>query len=111
MSEWRASDSPESGRTVYADNAQPHIARLSIEFFEDNQMKTATRPLYSHDIAPSFGYVKGCLAGRSFVDAEELCEAVRWVPESTEKVTLQAAFLEWIDRLRKCTQTNNQYTE
>jgi hypothetical protein len=39
-------------------------------------MKTAANPAYSPDITPSdfyfIGYVKGCLTGRSFVDAEEL---------------------------------------
>jgi hypothetical protein len=45
------------------------------------------------------------------VDAEGLFEAIRGVLDSTEKMTLQAVFLEFVDRLRKRTQTNSDYTE
>jgi hypothetical protein len=64
LSEWNASDATESNRKliVHADNARPHTARFSVEFFEDHQMKTAPHPPYSLDIVPSdfylFGYVK-----------------------------------------------------
>jgi hypothetical protein len=57
------------------------------------------------------GHVKGCLASRSFVDAEELCETVRTVLDSIEKVILQAVFLEWMDRPRKYIQTDGERTE
>jgi hypothetical protein len=77
-------------------------------------MKTPPHPPYSPDIAPSdfsiFGYVKGRLTGRSFVDAEELFEAVRGVLNIIEKVTFQAMFLEWIGWLRRCIQANGEYT-
>jgi hypothetical protein len=78
-------------------------------------MKSAPHPLYSPDLAPSdfylFGYVKRCLAGFSFEDADQLLAAVEGVLEAIEKVTLQAIFLEWMDRLRKCITTNGEYTE
>jgi hypothetical protein len=48
-----------------------------------------------------FGYVKRCLTGLSFEDADQPLAAVEGVLEGIEKVTLQAVFLEWMDRLRK----------
>jgi hypothetical protein len=78
-------------------------------------MKSAPYPSYSPDLAPSdfslFGYVKRCLAGLSFEDADQLFAAVEGVLDSIEEVTLQAVFLEWMDRLRKCIATNREYTE
>jgi hypothetical protein len=37
------------------------------------------------------------LAGISFADADDLLEAVMTVPSETEKVTLEAVLLEWMD--------------
>jgi hypothetical protein len=52
-------------------------------------MKLAPHPLYSSDFAPSdfylFGYVKRCLAGLSFEDADQLLAVVEGVPEDIEK--------------------------
>jgi hypothetical protein len=78
-------------------------------------MKSASHPPYSPDLAPSdfylFGYVKRCLAGLSFEDADQLLAVVEGVLEGIEKVTLQAVFLESMDRLRKCITTNGEYPE
>jgi hypothetical protein len=75
-------------------------------------MKSALHPPYSPDLAPSdfylFGYVKRCLASLSLEDADQPLAAVEGVLESIEKVTLQAVFLEWMDRLRKCIATNGE---
>jgi hypothetical protein len=116
-SEWRTSDVPESDRKliVHTNKTRPDTARLSVEFFKDNGMKTTPHSPDSPGIAPSdfrfSGHVKGCLADRSFVDVEELFEAVREVLESIAIVTLQMMFLEWMERLRECIQTNGEYTE
>jgi hypothetical protein len=52
-------------------------------------MKSAPHPPYSSDLAPSdfylFGYVKRCLAGLSFEDADQLLAEVESVPEGIEK--------------------------
>jgi hypothetical protein len=86
---------PESDRKfiVHADNARPHTARHLINFLKDNRIETASRPPYLRDLAPSdfylFGYVKVCLAGRSFVDADEPFEAVRGVFDNIENVALR----------------------
>jgi hypothetical protein len=78
-------------------------------------MKLAPHPPYSHDLAPSyfylFGYVKRCLAGLSFEDADQFLATVEGVREGIEKVTLQAVFFEWMDRLRKWIITNGEYIE
>jgi hypothetical protein len=78
-------------------------------------MKSAPHPPYSPDLALSdfycFGYVKRCLAGLSFEDVDQLPAAVEGVLEGIKKVTLQARFLEWMDLLRKCIDTNGEHTE
>jgi hypothetical protein len=72
-------------------------------------MKSAPHPPYSPDLAPSdfylSWYVKRCLAGLSFEDADQLLAAVEGVLEGIENVTLQAVFLEWMDRFGKCIAT------
>jgi hypothetical protein len=72
-------------------------------------MKSAPHPPYSSDLTPSdfylFRHVKRSLAGISFDDAVQLLAAVEGVLEGIAKVTLQAVFLEWMDRLRKCIAT------
>jgi histone-lysine N-methyltransferase SETMAR len=100
---------------VHADNARPHTAQLSVQYFKENRIKSAPYPPYSPDLAPSnfylFGYVKICLACFSFEDADQLLAAVKGVLEGIEKVTLQAAFLEYMDRLRKYITTNGEYAK
>jgi hypothetical protein len=49
--------------------------------------------------------------GYSFMNAKKLFEAIRGVLDSIETVTLQAAFLEWMDRSRKSILANGNYTE
>jgi hypothetical protein len=52
-------------------------------------MKSAPHPPYSPDLVPSdfylFGYVKRCLTGVSFEDADQLLAAVEDVLEGIEK--------------------------
>jgi hypothetical protein len=55
--------------------------------------------------------VKNRLAGASFADTDELLEAVMIVLDEIEKVTLEAVFLEWMDRLRRCIITNGEYID
>jgi hypothetical protein len=75
-------------------------------------MKSAPHPPYSPDLAPSdyylFGYVKRCLSGLSFEDTDQPLAAVEGVLERIEQVTLQAVFLEWMNRLRKWITTNGE---
>jgi hypothetical protein len=112
LSQWRSIEAAGNERKslVHAENARSHTAWLSTQYFHQNRMKSAPHPPYSHDLAPLdfclFGNVKRCLAGLSFEDADQFLAAVESVFEGIEKVTLQAVFLEWMDRLRKCIATN-----
>jgi hypothetical protein len=45
--------------------------------------------------------VKGCLLDYSFADADQLRQAILALLNAIKKATLQAAFLEWMKRLRK----------
>jgi hypothetical protein len=117
LSQWRSIEAAGSERKllVHANNVRPHAAKSSTQYFNENRMKSAPHPPYSPDLAPSdfylFGYLKRCIARLSFEDADQLLAAVEGVLEDIEKVTLQAVFLEWVDRLRKCIATNGAYTE
>jgi histone-lysine N-methyltransferase SETMAR len=117
LSQWRSIEAAGNERPLlaHADNARPHTAKLSTQYFNENRMKSAPHPRYSPDLAPSdfylLGYVKRCLAGLSFENADQLLAAVDGALECIEKVTLQAVFLEWMDRLRKCIATNAEYDE
>jgi hypothetical protein len=78
-------------------------------------MKSAPHPPYSPDLAPSdfylFGDVTRYLAGLSFEDADRPFAAVEAVLEGIENVILQAVFLEWMDRFRKCIAANGETEE
>jgi histone-lysine N-methyltransferase SETMAR len=83
LSQWRSIEAVGNERKllVHADNARPHTTKLSTQYFNENRMKSAPHPPYSPDLAPSdfylFGYVKRCLAGLSFEDANQLFVAGR----------------------------------
>jgi hypothetical protein len=78
-------------------------------------MKLVSHPPDSADLGPCgfylFGYLKRCLAGLSFEDANQLLAAGEDALEDAEKVTLKAVFLEWMDRLRKYIATKWGYPE
>jgi hypothetical protein len=117
LSQWDSIEAAGNERKplAHADNARPHTSKFSTQYFNDNRMKSALHPPHSLDLAPSdfylFEYVKRCLTGLSFEDADPLLVAVEGVLEDIEKVTLQTVFLEWMDRLRKCIATSEEYTE
>jgi hypothetical protein len=86
LSQWRPTEAEGNQRKllVQTDNAHPHTAKLSTQYFNENRMKSALHLPYSADLAPSdfflFGYVKRCLTGLSFEDADQLlatAESVR----------------------------------
>jgi hypothetical protein len=117
LSQWRSIEAVGNERKllVHADNARPHTAKLSTQYFNENRMKSVPHPPYSHDLAPSdfylFGYIKRRLAGLLLEDVDQLLAAVEGVLEGIGKVTVQVVSLEWIDRLRKYIATNAKYTE
>jgi histone-lysine N-methyltransferase SETMAR len=67
LSQWRSIEAAGNERKllVHANNACPHTAKLSTQYFNENRMKSGPHPPYSPDLAPSdfypFGYVKRCL--------------------------------------------------
>jgi transposase len=73
-------------------------------------MKQAPHPPYSPDMAPSdfflFGYVKRKLMGYHAERPSELLIRIRAIFSEIRRVTLNAVFLEWMERLRKCLDTN-----
>jgi hypothetical protein len=80
LSQWHSIEAAGRERKllVHADNARPHPAKLSTQYFNKNRMKSAPHSPYSPGLAPSefylFGYVKKCLASLSFDDADQLLE-------------------------------------
>jgi hypothetical protein len=76
-------------------------------------MEQAPHTSYSPDLAPSdfylFGYLKERLQRQHFEDGDQLFDAIIALTGTIQKVTLQRAFLEWIERLRRCIDTNSEY--
>jgi hypothetical protein len=76
-------------------------------------MKQALRPPYSPDLAPSdfflFDYVNRKLMEYHAESPSELLISIRVILSEIPRLTLNAAFLEWMERLRKCIDTNGEY--
>jgi hypothetical protein len=100
LSQWRSIEAADNERKllVHADNAHPHTATLSTQYFNENRIKSAPHTPYSPDLVPSdfhrFGYVKRCLACLSFEDADQFLTALEGVLEGIGNMTLQVVFLE-----------------
>jgi hypothetical protein len=94
LSQWRSIEAAGNKRKLLgqADNALPHAAKLSGQYFNENRMKSTPHPPCSPDLVPSdfylFGHIKRCLAGFSFEDADQLLAAVEGVLEGIEKSDL-----------------------
>jgi hypothetical protein len=76
-------------------------------------MKQASHPLYSPDLAPSdfllFGDVKGKLKEYRAETPSELLVRIRVILAEIPRETLNAVFLEWMERLQKCVQVDGEY--
>jgi hypothetical protein len=76
-------------------------------------MEQAPHPPYSPDLAPSdfylFDYLNDRLQGQHFEDGDQLFDAIIALAAIIEKVTLQRVFHEWMERLRRCIDTNDEY--
>jgi histone-lysine N-methyltransferase SETMAR len=96
LSQWRSIEAAGNERKllVHVNHARQHTAKLSPQYFNENQMKSVLHPTYSPDLASSdfylFGDVKRCFAGLSFKDADQLFAAIEGVLEGIERVTLQS---------------------
>jgi histone-lysine N-methyltransferase SETMAR len=89
---------------ICADNARPHTAHLSVQFFKQNWMKTVLHPPYSPDLAPSDFYLLGKMKGC-------LLHTIQRVLAGIKQLTLEAVFLEWTNRARKCIDTNAEHVD
>jgi uncharacterized membrane-anchored protein len=56
-------------------------------------------------------YIKTCLVGLSFENADELLKIVRGVLSGIKRVSLRAVFVEWMERLRTCIVTHRGSVE
>ena len=115
ISDWRqgAGGIWQRSLWIHADNARPHVAKVSTDYIGRNRMKQAPHPPYSPDLAPSdfflFGYVKGKLMGYHADTLSELLVRIRVILSEISRETLNAVFLEWMERLQKCIDTNGEY--
>jgi hypothetical protein len=115
ISDWRRL----SGRTqqsklwLDADNFRPDTAKVSTDYISRHGMKRLPHPPYSPDLAPSdfflFGYVKKKLMGKRAESESELLVGIRVMLAEIRRDVLNAVFLEWVDRLHKCIETNGDY--
>jgi hypothetical protein len=64
-------------------------------------------------LAPSdiflYGYVEGKLMGCRAETPSELLARIRIILAEIPRETLNAVFLEWIERLQKCVQVDDEY--
>jgi histone-lysine N-methyltransferase SETMAR len=76
-------------------------------------MKQAPHPPYSPDLSPLdvflFGYVKGKRLGYRAETPCKLLVRIRVILAEIPRETLNAVFLEWMERLQKCVQVDGEY--
>jgi histone-lysine N-methyltransferase SETMAR len=111
---WRNDEPGTAGQklTVHSDNARAHTAKQTRDFIEGSGIEQTPHPPYSPILAPSdfylFNYLKDRLQGQHFEDGDQLFDAIMALTGTIEKVILQRVFLEWMERLRRCTDTNDE---
>jgi hypothetical protein len=75
--------------------------------------ETSISSPYSPDWAPSgfslFGYVKVKLMGYRAETPSELLVRIQIILAKIPRETLNAVFLEWMERLQKCLQVDGEY--
>jgi hypothetical protein len=86
---------------------------MSRDYIGLNRMKQAPHSPISPDLAPSdfflFGYVKEKLLGYRAETPSELLVRIRVILAEIQRETLNAVFLEWMERLQKCVQVDGEY--
>jgi hypothetical protein len=78
-----------------------------------NRMQQAPHLPYSPDLVPSdfflFSHVKGKLMEYRAEAPSELLVRIRVILAEIPWETLNAVFLEWMERVRKCVQVDGEY--
>jgi hypothetical protein len=106
ISDWRlhTGETRPNKLRVYSDNVRPHTAKRLRDYIGLNRMELAPHSPYSPDLAPSdfflFGYVKGKLMGYRAETPSELLVRIRVILAEIPQETLNAVFLEWMERLQ-----------
>jgi hypothetical protein len=117
LAEWCKTQISRTDRKliVHADDARLHLAKMSLDFLERNEMTKVPQSLYSPRLAPFdfylFGRAKRLLAGHGFLGRGAILDAVHGILRGIEKVTLDRTFLVWIERLDRCTTIKKDYVE
>jgi hypothetical protein len=112
---WRNEEPGTAGQKliVHSDNACPSTARQTGDFLDAHGMEQVPHLPYSPDRAPAdfylFGYLTDRLQRQHCEDGDQLFDADMALTKPIEKVTLQKVFLEWMERLRRCIDTNGEY--
>jgi hypothetical protein len=115
ISDWRqqAGGTRPNKLWVHSDDARPHTVKMSSDYIGLNQMKQGPHSPYSPDLAPSnfflFGCVKGKLMEYRAETSSECLVRVRVILAAIPRETLNAVFLEWIERLQTCVQVDGEY--
>jgi hypothetical protein len=98
---------------VHVDNASPHTAQMTRNFFMHNGFRKLAHPPSSADIAPSdfylFGKVKNELIGKSNHDEHELFLEVTELLSAIPTTELRDVFRNWIRPLEQVIDTNGEY--
>jgi hypothetical protein len=114
ISDWRR----QTGATrpnkwwVLSDNVQPHTAKMSRDYIGLNRMKQAPRPPIRRIWHPRnfpFSSIKGKVIGYRAETPSELLVRIRVILAEIPRETLNAVFLEWLERLQKCLQVDGEY--
>jgi hypothetical protein len=115
ISDWRrlTQGTRQNKLWIHADNARPHTTKVSTDYIARNEMKTATHPPYSPDLKPFdsflFGNVKGKLMGYQAGSAAEFLVRIQVILTEILRETLNTVFLEWMQRLEKCLDSDAEY--
>jgi hypothetical protein len=90
-----------------------HTHRENVNgLYRSQSNETGTSSLYSPDLGPSdfflVGYVKGKLMGYRAETPSKLLVRIRAILAEIPRKTLNAVFLEWMERLQKCVQADGE---
>jgi hypothetical protein len=98
---------------VHTGNTRTHTAQKCRTFCEENGLRLAPHPPYSHGLVPTdfflFGYIKECLKGMVFPSYKELLDAIGEVVTGIESEILTAVFEHWMERLEWVFKNNGDY--
>lgn len=100
---------------LHHDNAPAHRSELVQDFVATNGIRVLPHPPYSPDLAPCdfwlFPKLKSDLAGVRYESRSALGSAIHQYRRGIPEEDFTACFREWIRRLRKCVEANEEYFE